>query len=126
MSERMDVARDGWGDDVPDWVAALVEACDVSSQARVGKRIGYAGTVISQVIRNKYPGAMSRVEERVRAIFLGGEIACPALGLIGSADCLGWRDKSRHLLSSSPLEVRMFRACRECPRNAVCEEEEAA
>lgn len=126
MSERMDVARDGWRGQVPDWIVALVEACDAASQARVAKRIGYAGTVISQVIRNKYPGAMGRVEERVRAIYLGGEITCPALGAIGTADCLGWRDQSRTLKSSSPLTVRMFRACRGCPRNAACDEEEAA
>lgn len=126
MSERMDVARDGWGGQVPDWVAALVEACDAASQARVGKRIGYAGTVISQVIRNKYPGAMGRVEERVRAIYLGGEITCPAMGQIGTAQCLDWRDQSRRLQSSSPMAVRMFRACRECPRNTSVDEEEAA
>jgi hypothetical protein len=121
MSDRMIIARDGWGEDVPDWVCALVKACDSrgASQNSVAGRVGVTGAVISQVLRNKYPARTDRIEARVRAIFLDGQISCPALGKITSESCLNWRDASHALNSVSPARVQMFRACKACPRNAI-------
>ncbi|MDK3072730.1 hypothetical protein QO034_06380 [Sedimentitalea sp. JM2-8] len=126
--DRMEIAREYWGADVPDWIRALVVACDApgASQNRVAKRLGYTGGVVSQLLRKAYPGNLDRIEDRVRAIYMGGQIACPALGEIGSAACLDWRDRSVALGSVSPMAVRMFRACRACPRNRAVAEEDAA
>ncbi len=128
MSDRMIIARDGWGDDVPDWVCALVKACDCkgASQNSVAGRVGVTGAVISQVLRNKYPARTDRIEARVRAIFLDGQISCPALGEITSEDCLNWRDAAHKLNSVSPARVRMFRACKTCRRNANDNEDDIA
>lgn len=125
MSARMEIAHDGWGK-VPDWIAALVRACDVASQNQVARRLGYTPAVVSQVIRNRYGAQMGAIEERVRAIYLGGDLDCPALGTIGSETCLRWRDRSKALSSASPAIVRMFRACQVCHRNARRREEEDA
>lgn len=126
MSNRMEVAREGWGADMPEWIEALVRACDETSQNRVAVRVGYTGAVVSEVIRNRYKGRTDRFEERFRAIFLDGAVACPALGEIGAEACLRWRDRGAELNSSSPAVVRMFRACAMCPRNRdACVEEEA-
>lgn len=122
----MEVAREGWANAVPDWIEALVMACDQSSQAKVAKRLGYTGAVVSQVIRNSYPARHDGIEERVRAIYLGGVVACPALGQISSEACLNWRDMAGKLTSSSPAIVRMFRACSVCPRCGRRDEEDAA
>lgn len=126
MTDRMEIAREGWGADVPDWIAELVRACNApgASQNRVALRLGYTGGVISQVLRNRYPGNLSRLEERARAVFMAGDITCPALGTIGSEDCLRWRDRSAALRSVNPMTVRMFRACGDCPRNRKDAEEE--
>jgi len=128
MSDRMIVARDGWGDSVPDWVSALVKACDTkgASQNSVASRIGVTGAVVSQVLRNKYPAKTGRIEARVRAVFLDGKITCPALGELSAEACLNWRDASHALSSVSPAKVRMFKACKACPRNATDKEEEGA
>lgn len=119
MMDRRDIVRECWGEAAPDWIIALVTACSErgASQNSVAQRLGYTGAVISQVLRNRYPGNLRRLEDRVRSVFLAGEITCPALGVIGSEDCLSWRDKSTDLTSVSPMTVRMFRACATCPRN---------
>lgn len=117
MSERMELARAAWGHKIPDWVAAMIKACDQSSQAKVGSKIGRSGAVVSQIIRNCYPARMDAIEERVRAVFLDGSVDCPALGPIQAETCLTWRDRAKALTSASPSHVRMFRACKTCPRN---------
>ncbi len=124
----MHIARECWGQDVPDWIRALVEACDApgSSQSRVAGRIGYTSGVVSQLLRNAYPGNLDRLEDRVRSIFMAGHVTCPALGDIDTAACLDWRDRSGTLKSVSPMTVRMFRACRVCPRNRRTVEEDVA
>lgn len=124
MSDRMDVAREGWGGAVPDWVEALVKACDQSSQTKVARRVGYTAAVVSQVIRNSYPARREAIEDRVRAIYLDGLIDCPALGELSAEACLHWRDRANKLTSSSPAIVRMFRACSKCPRHARSQEED--
>lgn len=122
----MDVAREAWKGDVPDWVEAIVMACDRSSQAKVAGRLGYTAAVVSQVIRNTYRANMRAIEARARAVYLDGSVECPALGTISAETCLRWRDRSTSLTSASPAMVRMFRACADCPRNAkVIEEEDA-
>ena len=123
----MELAREGWGADVPDWIAALVAACDApgSSQNKIAKLLGVSSAVVSQTLRNRYAGDVERIEDRVRSICLGGEAVCPALGAIGSASCLYWRDRARELTSASPMAVRMFRACADCPRNRPSVEEDA-
>lgn len=126
MSNRMDIAIEFWGEQVPDWVCALIKACDArgASQNRVARRLGLTGAVVSQVIRNNYGAKTDRIEARVRAVFLDGKIACPALGEISAETCMNWRDASHALSSVSPVKVRMFTACKACSRNRQAEEED--
>lgn len=118
MSNRMIVARDAWGHDLPDWIAALVLACDApgSSQNKVAARLGISAAVVSQTLRNDYAGNMGRIEARVRSVYLDDNVNCPALGSISAEACMSWRDRSKVLSSAAPNRVRMFRACRACPR----------
>ncbi|QBF31533.1 helix-turn-helix transcriptional regulator [Thalassococcus sp. S3] len=117
ITDRMYVALDAWGE-VPAWVEALVKACDEkgSSQNKVAKRLGYTGSVVSAVIRNRYPAGMEAIEDRVRAIYLPEDVTCPTLGAISSEVCLGWRDQVRAKTGSGPFAVRMRKACPKCPR----------
>lgn len=116
MSARMQIARQAWGE-VPDWIEALVVACDAegSSQSQVARRIGRTPGVVSAALNNKYRGSMTALENRVRAVLCAEQVSCPALGWISSADCLQWRDHAAAMNSSSPMMVQMFRACRNCP-----------
>ncbi|NRB18340.1 MAG: hypothetical protein HRU33_12415 [Rhodobacteraceae bacterium] len=116
MSHRLDIARKNWGD-VPKWITALIRACDATSQNKVAKRLGITASTVSQAISNSYQGRMDRLEVRVRSVYIDADVTCPAIGIISAETCMGWRDVSGTLLSTSPNRARMFRACGRCPHN---------
>lgn len=117
MSDRMIVAKDAWGEELPDWVETLVRECDQSSQNQVAGKLKVSGTVVSQTIRNVYPGSMTTVEQLVRDVFMNAPIHCPALKKeIPSATCLDYRRRAETWTHSNPFRVRMQRACRACPK----------
>lgn len=117
MSGPVEIARAAWGEGLPDWVLCLARECASRSQRLVADDLGRSAALVSQVLRNKYSGSMSAVEELVRGHFMDGTIECPALGLIRSHECQGWRAKSRRAGTSNMLRVQMYRACNHCPRN---------
>jgi hypothetical protein len=113
----LDVARAAWGEAIPDWVIVLARACAERSQAAVARDLGRSGAVISQVLRNIYPAGTSLIEERVRGLFMEGQVDCPALGPLSTLECQDWREKSRTFALAGPRRAQMFRACNRCPRN---------
>lgn len=116
ISARRERARQGWGDVLPDWIDALVVACDhENSQRRVAERIKVSTTLVSQAISNTYTAPLDTFEARVRAIYLTEDVECPGLGTITSETCLTWRDTARAGGATNPLRARMRRACHACP-----------
>lgn len=110
-------ARRAWGEDLPDWVEGLAHACMQSSQNQVAKRMQYSSSLISNVLGNKYPGDMARVEAIYRGVFEAQTVDCPALGQIGSDTCHGWRRKSARFNPANAQNVTMYRACSRCSLN---------
>jgi hypothetical protein len=100
---------------VPDWVLALAEACDASSQGKVAVRLGCSKALVSRLIRNDYAGAAAgKTEAAVRRVLMDGATACPVLGSISGERCLS--EQRRPFDSSNHLTVRLWRACRGgCP-----------
>lgn len=116
-SDPLGVARDHWGDDaVPDWIEALAKACTAASQARIAKRLGYSAGVVSSVLRNAYAGNMEAVETAIRGALMGGTLICPELGEIKGDVCTDNRRRAQTFQNTNSHRVRMFRACRNCPR----------
>lgn len=118
MSNRLTIARAAWGTPLPDWINALVQACDApgASQNKVAARLSVSAATVSQVLRNSYAGDTVRIEARVRAAFVDEDVDCPAINTISAEACMSWRDRARNLTSAAPNVVRMFRACRACPK----------
>lgn len=114
MTGPISKMRDAWGADAPDWVIALAEAAQASSQNRVAAQLGRSAAVVSQVIGRRYPGDMSDVEARVRGVFMNARISCPELGEMSSKECRDWKQKARSFGNANMLRVRMFRACNRC------------
>lgn len=110
------VAREHWGEDLPDWIVALANACAKASQARVAKRLGYSAGVVSSVLRKAYAGNMDTVETAVRGAFMDGTLICPELGEIKGDVCTDNRRRAQSFQNTNPHRVRMYRACRSCPR----------
>jgi hypothetical protein len=103
----LDTAREFWGEGIPDWVEALARACDETSQNKVALRLERSASLVSNILRNRYPADTSAVEDIVRGTFMSGRIACPVLGEIGTHLCRKWRGKA--------LDITMYRACNRCP-----------
>lgn len=124
------IAREYWGSDLPQWVELLAGECMQSSQNKVAKALDVSPTMISQVLRAKYPGDMQRLEDVFRGVFLSATVDCPARGPLPAQDCYKWRDRARikegTIVPKVNMEqVQMFRACNKCPRNPKAEHDHA-
>lgn len=117
MSSPVDIARAAWGAEVPDWILRLAQECAASTQRRVAEQLGRSAGLISQVLRNKYPGDMASIEDAVRGAFMNATVDCPALGNLPTDECQAWRKKARSGVRTNALRVRMINACLKCPRN---------
>lgn len=115
----LQIARAAWGEGIPTWVEALAVECSRSTQKAVAQKLNRSAAVISNVLRNKYEGSVSAIEELFMGAFLNIRVECPELGLLPVNECQHWRHKGRSFASGNPLRVRMFRACTHCPRNRV-------
>ena len=94
MSAR-ETASAAWGVGMPEWVNALAEACDRTSQNRVAHQLGRSAARVSTVLRNSYAGNMARVEELVRGARMHETTTCPSLGEIERQVCSMWRDRAK-------------------------------
>lgn len=110
-------ASDAWGTP-PDWVLVLAEACNSENQTAVGKRLGYAGSTISQVLSSSYPGDMDRLEQVVRGVLMAETVICPRLGETSRNVCQQWQ--RRPFSTASSNAVAMYQACRSgCPHSRL-------
>lgn len=116
MTTPLDTASAAWGEDLPEWIETLALECIRTSQNKVAQRLDCSAAMISQVLRRKYPADLSRLEERVRGMFRGQTILCPALGEMPLNLCQDWRAKAGDFQIGNPLRTRMYRACHACPR----------
>lgn len=102
-----------------DWIEELRAACERLGQKEIGKRVGYSPTVLSQVLKGKYPGDMERVRVQVEGALMGREVDCPMLGEITLDVCRS--HQNRRFSATNPLRVQMYRACRNgCPHSTIC------
>jgi len=103
-------ATEAWGETMPEWVRAVAEACEKETQAAVGKRFGYSGSTVNQLLSNTYRGDIGRVEASVRGGLMSETVLCPILQDIPRNVCLTWQ--KRPFSTASANAVRMHRACR--------------
>lgn len=110
------IARAAWGDAMPDWVLALAEEVDRTSQTAAARRIGYTSSVVSGTLANNYKGKLQNVEDKVRAALMGATVWCPELDEIPRSMC--FEEQAKPGMPTSPLRMRIWRACRAgCPHS---------
>lgn len=112
--------RAAWGGGLPDEVLILAEECDRpgASQARVGQRIGYSGSVVNAVLRCTYRGDLDAVKQAIRGRFMSEEVECPVLGKIAANRCHDFQRKP--LSAANPANAKVHRACRDgCPNSRL-------
>lgn len=116
MTTPLDTARAAWGDPLPDYIQCLAEACTATNQSEVARRLGRSAAMVSTVLRAKYKGDMEAVEDVVRGRLMRATVQCPALGEISTAACRDWMVKATKFGNENSERVRLYRACRSCPR----------
>ncbi|KMQ74032.1 LysR family transcriptional regulator [Marinobacter subterrani] len=103
------------------WLEALDQACQQSSQNRVARRLGVSAAMISQALKGKYPGDMTSLRKRVEGELLGASVDCPVLGRISVRECLDCQRQP--FAATNAQRVRLYRACRSgCPNSAIEED----
>ncbi|GAB6035798.1 hypothetical protein JCM15519_03570 [Fundidesulfovibrio butyratiphilus] len=96
-----------------DWLALLEEEAARTSIAAVARRLGYARTSVSLALSGKYPGTTDKLAATVLAVL--GTVDCPHLGFpVSPARCAA---NSGKMPTSSPGDLRLWRACQACPHN---------
>jgi hypothetical protein len=110
MSALVEATRKAWGEQISAWQLLLAEMCDKTSQAKIATKLGYSASVISMVLKNKYPGDLKAVETAVQGAFLDVTVECPVLGEIGAHKCIS-KQRAR-LVATSNTNIRLWRACR--------------
>ncbi len=111
-------AKVAWGDPPPDWVAALAEACDRESQAKVARRLQYSAAVVSGTINGTYKGDLRAVEGRVRDVLMRATVGCPVLGDIPSTRCV--EEQAAPFRATNHQRVQLYHACRGgCPHSRI-------
>ena len=100
----------------PEHLALLVKALAEpgATRASVAERVGLSRTAVSLLLDGKYPASTARVEQKIFAAL--GRVQCPHLAVeISSAECAIYHGVDAP--TSSPLAMRHWRACQECPHN---------
>lgn len=101
-----------------DWKQVLKQQCERKGREAVAREIGYGETVISQVLNDKYPGRIDKVESAVRGAYLGKTVHCPVIGELATHQCQ--EHQSRPFAATNPQRVRLYRACRNhCPHSEL-------
>ncbi|MCF8483329.1 MAG: hypothetical protein K9H25_23135 [Rhodospirillum sp.] len=105
--------------DKPDWVTALAEACDASSQRKVAKVLEISAGAVNALVNGTYKAKdWSDMEDRVRAKLMNGTVQCPGQGQeIPMTVCGEWRAKAQVVAATSGERVRMRQACLACGKN---------
>jgi DNA-binding transcriptional regulator YdaS (Cro superfamily) len=115
----VEIARAAWEPfgGCPDWITIMAEECDRTSQRAVAGRIGYSAGAVNQVLSAKYKAPTDKIEQAVRGAYLCAVVACPVLGELAADQCL---EHQKHPWSSSPLRLRLYKACRAgCPHSRI-------
>ena len=115
MSAR-DTVHACWGPDAPDWVWALADECDRSSQRLTAEKIGYTCGTVNQVLRGRRRSeSLGNVEDAVRRNIMNAHVECPVLGEISLNRCL--EAQARPFAATNPQRVQLWKACRTCHQN---------
>lgn len=97
------------------WLQELRAQCQITSQPKVAKVLGYSPAVINQVLKGTYKGDIKKVEQKVRGAFLGETVGCPILGELERNKCI--EHQNAKYSSVNRLAVQLYRKCPTCPYN---------
>lgn len=99
------------------WMKLLQDAIADSGRggkAAVARKLGVSRPAISQICNGQYAASTDHIAKKVIAVF--GRINCPHLNMeITPEQCR--HNRERDAPTSSPREMKFWRACQTCPQN---------
>ena len=99
----------------PDVKAALQAAVTrISSQAKVAEELGVSSAVVSTLLKDKYPGNVHDMGERIRGKYMGVTVLCKVMGTLSKHSCL--ENQALPMAFTNPLRAALGRACKTCPQ----------
>lgn len=102
------------------WLEVLRQQVAEHGQPKVAKMLSVSTACISQVVNEKYPGDMRRIEKLVEGAFLQKCVNCPVLSQLPLHECM--KHQARKGISSNPLYMQLYKACRSgCPHSSLTE-----
>lgn len=69
------------------WLHALRQEAERTTQAAAARRIGVGDTTLSQVLSGNYAASTHRIERRVRGALMGAQCNCPVMGDVSTKVC---------------------------------------
>ncbi len=82
------------------------------SQTKVAAEMHVTGAVISMLLKDKYPGSVEQMAQRIRGQFMGSTVVCPVYGTLNKRNCLD--NQALPQAFTNPLRAALGRACKTC------------
>lgn len=95
----------------PDWLARLRQEVRGSTQEQVAMRLGTSPATLSQVLSGSYGAATTRIERRVRGLFMGAECECPVLRDVPTNICQEIQERKQDSFGNY-IYMQAWFACR--------------
>jgi len=116
MKGALEKATWAWAGNPPDWIEALAEACEATSNRAVAARLNVSPAAVCRVLGARYGNTIA-MEWRVRTVLMATRVPCPVCGEIDVDTCRA--NQARPFTAVNPTFVRLFRACPTCPHGEV-------
>jgi hypothetical protein len=98
----------------PDVKAALEAAVKrFKSQTAAAAELNVSVAVVNTLLKDKYPGNVAGMEERIRGQFMSKTVQCPVQGVLSSRSCMD--NQALPVAFTNPVRAALSRACKTCP-----------
>ncbi len=101
-----------------------IERYSEGGQVRAARELGFSPSLVSQYLKGKYPGNVSKVEERIVRLYREDFVQCPVMGAIEPGECAETYNRAVRIgaKAGNPTTCRLYVACRQCSIRNIKEE----
>lgn len=85
----------------------------LGSQVKVAEELHVTSPVISTLLKDKYPGSVETMEQRIRGQFMAETVLCPVMGTLSKRSCQD--NQALPQAFTNPMRAALGRACKTCP-----------
>lgn len=82
------------------------------SQSKVAEDLGVSPAVVNNLLKDRYPGDVAGMADRIRGQYMAETVSCPVLGTLGRRHCLDYQ--ARPLVFTNSQRSALYRACKVC------------